>query len=230
LMWICVHLLRPHTVMCYLFILLGVVAAFHTGSQSVQLVALAGTLTFLIHYMTGKSFPTVVISLLVVFYIIMFFAGPLRYAILGEGEDSLATALDVDDRLQIWSAALQGIQQHPWTGLGFHTSHVVTDPEQIARLGPWAEFAWTNPHNLSLALPYEMGLSGFELGLVLLVSLGHALRGTDPRAAMIWAIMIAAVMTHMEVVRYPWISWWQFALLVAVMSGMLAMKRKALRL
>ncbi|MBB5514569.1 membrane protein implicated in regulation of membrane protease activity [Rubricella aquisinus] len=55
-------------------------------------------------------------------------------------------------------------------------------------------------------------------------------RRTDPQAAMIWAIMIAAAMIHMAVGRYPWISWWQFAMLAAVVFGMLALKRRVLRL
>lgn len=227
-MWVCVGMMGKHRIVAFAFVTLSIVAVFHTNSMSAQLVAIAGATVYTISLIVRRSLAVPVLVLCVVLYGVMIFAGPLTARLLADMASAVPGA-NIGHRTEIWSAALQSIYERPWTGLGFHTSHIVTQEPYVTHLGDWATRAWTNPHNLSLALLYELGIGGFILGLVGLLSFFKLLRGVDGEDATLWAIMIATAFSHMAVGRYPWISWWQFGLLAAVLFGMLVLKRKTLQ-
>ncbi|MBB5515693.1 O-antigen ligase [Rubricella aquisinus] len=229
LIWPMVGLLGERTIAALGLIALGLVASFYTSSMSAQVMMCAGTVVYGLFLITGKSIVRPLMAFCVLVYLGMIWAGPGFESIFARLPESLSVAA-ITARIDIWTAVLQGLFERPLLGYGFHSSHLIPEVPYVTELGAWAAETSTHPHNLSLALWFEMGIAAFVLGLGLLVSFLKPLQSMAPREGSLWMIAIAAALGHMEVGRYPWISWWQFGLLATVLIGMLILRRGAIRL
>jgi O-antigen ligase len=228
LIWPMIGILGDRKLSAIGLVFLGLVASFHTGSLSAQVMMLAGTVVYGIFLLTRVSVVRPLMVFCVLVYLGMVLAGPGFGALFSYLPDSLAIYA-ITARIEIWAAVLQGMLERPLLGYGFHSSHLILEEPYRSILGVWTEQTSTHPHNLSLAIWFELGIVAFLLGLGLLLSFLKPLERLAARDGTLWMIAIAASLGHMEVGRYPWISWWQFGMLGAVVIGMLILRRGAIR-
>jgi putative inorganic carbon (HCO3(-)) transporter len=209
---------------------LGLVAAMTTGTlvltQSRGGIIGMATGMLLLLLMAGRRWQLIVWGVAVVVVIVTVWLGPARVwdAVTNEG-----TALTtVAGRLEVWSRALYGIQDFPFTGMGMNTfRRIVPVLYPLFMVSPDVDIAHAHNHLLQAAL--DLGIPGLiaylALWLLAIVMSVQIWRSRAPDGQRVLALGISAGLLAYFVYGFTdvvtlgskpgvvW--WWLLALLTA---------------
>lgn len=202
---------------------LTIVAVLQTISVSAQLVVVLGGLGVVILYLLRSHIILVGLVIALSFYVLMIFAGEWSVYLPETVHKVLANA-SIYHRIEIWQSYFAGIMERPILGWGFDASRLPQREGYVDGLGAWAATTSHHPHNLSLALWFELGLPGLILGAVALVIATLALRNEPYPLQMIGVITLLGILLHCGVGKHIWQSAWVMpifllALFIAILAN-----------
>jgi len=126
-------------------------------------------------------------------------------------------AAHLPHRLEIWAAYWDGVLEKPFLGWGLGASRFPSLEGYVTFLGPWATKTNHHPHNLFLALWFELGLPGLFFGLLALGALFLRISSLKSVLRPYAASAVCSALLMLSVTKYPWQEWWLSAMMSVVL-------------
>ena len=187
-------------------------AVFMSQSQASQLALILGAAALFPLCLLKAKAPLVGAALATLFLFVLVLAGPLADALFADMDEAMRVAASIDHRIELWSSYLAGIMERPLLGWGFDASRLPSRPEYAASLGVWAPTTGHHPHNLALALWFEMGIIGLALGIGLIWLVAGGIRRLDPGLQPFATLILLTAMLQMGVGKHIWQDKWLAAM------------------
>ncbi len=169
-------LIRLPGIVVYLFYSVGVVMIIVAGTRAVWLAGFVGVVVLWVSSRTsfGKNLRQLLLIPLILLLLIPIF----QYSGLGIWEFVSSRLMAFTDfesdptavwRFRYWLATIDQIIQHPWFGSGFGKDFGIYIPE-------FRSIETTSPHNLYLAVIYQVGIFGFAFYVAWVLSFAAQLK------------------------------------------------------
>ncbi|RLT43841.1 MAG: hypothetical protein DWI57_03820 [Chloroflexi bacterium] len=142
-----------------------------------------------------------------------------------ENVQEVAGSLTLQGRIEIWSRALYGIQDFPFTGMGLGSfRRVVNLLYPLFTIAP--DYDIGHAHNFFLQMALDFGIPGLLALLVLYMMAGATIASVWKRGDKVWASALLGVLVAQTVYsmadavamgsKVNFLFWWLFALIFAV--------------
>jgi O-antigen ligase len=182
-------------------------AAFSSESESAKLALMAAAVSYPLFFMLKSRSIWVLGALVLASLILMPLAAPYVMSLIPDALESRLAYGSVGLRADIWAAHASLLINAPVFGHGMDASFMAAKDYSDSGI-PDLFLRWGHPHNFSIQVWYELGVTGIVLFAVLIAVFFRSLKVVP--AAFLPALLstVVAVWTVSLVSHGAWQAWW----------------------